>query len=119
MSLINLLWQLDITDTTKYALIILTIILIISLCYYKNKNYKKHKKGKNNKKINNNVTDEYYKEYAKRENITPCHKHYMNCVENNERYGKNNFCYPCINDGLKQDFFYDPVTQEWLSRDMD
>ncbi len=106
MSAINLFWQLDITDTTKYLLIISVILFIFFICY-KNKNKKKGQQDK--------IKDDYYGEYTNKKKSTQCHKRYMNCVENNIKNNSDEFCYPCINDGLKQDFFYDPVSKEWLS----
>ena len=52
----------------------------------------------------------------KKKNLTRCHRNYMSCVENNIKNNTNEFCYPCLNNGLKPDFFYDPVSKEWLSR---
>jgi Tfp pilus assembly protein PilO len=115
MSAINLFWQLDISDTTKYLLIFLIIVCIFLTCYMnKNKN-KNIIKNKSLKQENTPLKDEYYSNYMKQKNLTQCHKRYMNCVENNMENGTDEFCYPCINNGKKQDFFYDPVSKEWLS----
>ena len=111
MSVINLFWQLDITDTTKYLLICLIIFCVFFICYM-NKNKKKNKISSKEKAL---LKDEYYRNYMKQKNLTQCHKRYMNCVENNIKNQTDEFCYPCINNGMKQDFFYDPVSKEWLS----
>ncbi len=108
MSAINLFWQLDISDTNKYLLIISVILFVFFICY-KNKNKDK------NKSQEKKIKDDYYDEYVNKKKSTQCHKRYMNCVENNIKNNSDKFCYPCINDGLKQDFFYDPISKEWLS----
>jgi hypothetical protein len=113
MSAINLFWQLNVSDKTKYLFIVLIIICILTYCYFSKNNKNKKKK----KKTRTVLEDEYYKEYVKRRNLTPCHKRYMNCVKDNIKNNTNDFCYPCLNNGLKPDFFYDPETKEWLSRD--
>jgi hypothetical protein len=127
MSLINLFWQLDITDETKYLLIFFVIICVVVCAVYRkkkknntNKNKKYLNKNKNtNMNENNNHHDEYYNEYLNKRNQTKCHQKYMNCVENNMKNGTDEFCYPCLNNGLKPDFFYNPVSKEWVSREDD
>jgi preprotein translocase subunit SecG len=124
MSAINLFWQLNISDETKYLLIFFIIICIFAVCFYnKNKNSKNSKnkiKNKSTKKnYSNDYNDDYYNQYTKKKNLTKCHKNYMSCVENNMRNNTDNFCFPCLNDGVKQDFFYDPISKEWISNNYD
>lgn len=129
MSLINLFWQLNVADETRYLFIFFIVICICAICFYnKNKNKKNTKKITHNdsykytyvdknmeKNINRNLRDDYYNDYLNKRNKTNCHTNYMACVENNEKNNTDDFCFPCLNDGLKQDFFYDPVSKEWIS----
>jgi hypothetical protein len=127
MSAINLFWQLDISDETKYLLVFLIIMCIVAVgVYNKNKN-KKSKAKKDNKYFNKNINktpinknffhDDYYNEYLNKRNLNKCHHKYMECVENNARNGTDEFCYPCLNGGNKPDYFYNQETNEWVSRD--
>jgi hypothetical protein len=119
MSLINLFWQLDITDETKYLLIFFLVICVIAVGIYNKKQKKKPKKeSKNyNANLNSPFQDHYYNEYQNKRNNTKCHEKYMNCVENNIKNGTDEFCYPCLNGGKKPDFFYDGESGEWILRE--
>lgn len=126
MSAINLFWQLDISDETKYLLVFLIIMCVVAIgVYNKNKN-KKNKTKKENKYFNKNINqtttknifhDDYYNEYLNKRNLNKCHHKYMECVENNAKNGTDEFCYPCLNGGNKPDYFYNQETNEWVSRD--
>lgn len=45
MSLINLFWDLNVTDNTKYLIVLSLIICIMCMCYFSGKK-KTHKKKK-------------------------------------------------------------------------
>lgn len=86
MSLINLIWYLNVNETTKYLIFIGFFVLIMVYCLYSGK--KKSNKTKKSKK-------------------TTCQKKYDACMRNNVINGTDNFCYPCFEDGGAPDFFYD------------
>ena len=93
MSLINLFWELNVGDTTKTVLIVGIIVSILALCVFSGKN-KTNKKNKPSSK---------------------CERNYTKCMENNIKNKKNDFCYPCLNDGNAPDFFFNPKTNEWVA----
>jgi hypothetical protein len=92
-SILNLFWNLNTTDNTKYIIIIVIIIGILTLCIFSGKK-KTHKR--NNKKK------------------TKCEDSYMKCMQNNIRNNRNDFCYPCLDDGNAPDFFLNPHTKQWI-----
>jgi|694.fasta_scaffold105971_2 hypothetical protein len=106
MSVIELLWHLNVTEKTKYLIIIGFIVCIMLLCIYNGK-----KKTVKNKKIKNN---KIYKEYYNKLKPTNCQTKYMQCVQNNIINEKNEFCYPCLENGNSPDFFYNPQLNEWI-----
>jgi hypothetical protein len=118
MSVMDLFWQLNVSDETKYLFMFFIIICVFAICFYNKKNKNKNKLKKR-KRYNPNYNDDYYNQYMKRGKLTKCHRNYVNCVDNNIKNNTNEFCYPCLNDGVKQDFFYDPVSKEWLSKHYD
>lgn len=57
MNILNLFWNLNVTDNTKSIIIFSIIVLIIVMCYFRgkkssNKNKKKHKINKSDEKMN-------------------------------------------------------------------
>lgn len=99
MSLINLFWELNVSDTTKNLIIVGIIVGILALCFFSGK-----KKIKKTNKIN-------------KINKTKCERNYMKCMENNIKNKKNDFCYPCLDDGNAPDFFFNPKTSEWIAKE--
>ena len=86
MSIIDLVWYLNINESTKYMIFIWFFVLIMLYCVYKGK------KKKNSKKTKRSL----------------CEKNYDTCMKKNLMNGTNNFCYPCFDNGQAPDFFYDP-----------
>ena len=99
MSLINLFWELNVSDTTKTLLVIGIIVSILALCVFSGKK----KTNRMNKRNNKNKAPS-----------TKCERNYMKCMENNIQNKRNDFCYPCLDDGNAPDFFYNSKTNEWL-----
>lgn len=122
MSVIELLWHLNVTDTTKYMIFFSLIICILVMCVIngKKKNINKKKKKKNKYNGNNynlNNQEEEYADYFMNQNPTKCQSNYMKCMEGNVMNGTNEFCYPCLNNGNSPDFFYNPQINEWVKMD--
>lgn len=86
MSVIDLIWYLNITDQTKYLVFISFFVCILLYCIYRGKK-KSSKKGKKSKSL--------------------CQKNYDACVRNNIAYGTNNYCFPCDSRGAPINFVYD------------
>ena len=84
-TLINLFTHLNVTDGTKYFIIISVIIGIFMLCMMNGKK----KKDKKDHKIKKSL----------------CKKNYMKCIKENIRNNTNNFCYPCLNSSNNQSDF--------------
>ena len=80
MSVIDLIWYLNITDQTKYIVFIGFFVCLLIYCIYKGKK-KRSKKSK-------------------------CQKNYDSCVKKNITYGTNNYCFPCSKDGSPVNFVY-------------
>lgn len=97
MSLINLFWNLNISDTSKYLIVIGFFLSIFLLCFL---NGKKN----NTKKI----------KQKQKKKTTKCEENYLTCMQNNIKNNKNDFCYPCLDDGSRPDFFFDTKSQEWI-----
>lgn len=97
-SILNLFWNLNTTDNTKYIIIFLVIICIIALCFFSGKK----KTTRKNKSVKLSSTPS-----------TKCERNYVKCMENNIKNKRNDFCYPCLDDGNAPDFFYDPKIKEW------
>jgi len=87
------------------------IVLIFVMCYFsgKKKSLKKIKK----KHLVNNV-DNTYINYLTKKKPSTCEKRYMRCKESNILNGSDDFCVPCLNDGMAPNFFYDPDRKEWV-----
>ena len=90
MSIIELFWYLNVTDTTRYLIIIGVIIFILALCIINGK--------KNNHK----------------KKQTKCQTNYKKCIRNNKKNKTNNFCYPCLDNGNSPDFFYNQQIGQWV-----
>lgn len=107
MSVIELLWYLNVTDGTKYLIILGFIICVLIMCMINGK--KKNKKNRKKKSQN-------YDNYDNYDNYSPtkCQSNYLKCMENNIKNDTNEFCYPCLNDGNAPDFFYNPQIKEWV-----
>ena len=93
MSIINLFWHLNVSDQTKYLILLGSIVFILGMCLLGGKKKKKSNTSK----------------------LTKCQQNYFNCVENNKKNKTNNFCYPCFEDGSAPDFFYNPQLESWVS----
>ena len=89
MAVIELLWHLNISDTSKYLIILAIFVSIMLLCIFAGK--KKNKKNKSKSK---------------------CQKKYNKCMKNNLINNTNNFCYPCMNNGQPIDFVYDTESNQ-------
>lgn len=111
MSLLDLFWNLNVTDTTKLAMVLGIIVIIIGMCYFsgKKKPFKKIKR----KNILNNLDDTYIN-YLTKKKPSKCERRYMECKESNILNNSNNFCVPCLDDGTSPNFFYDSETKEWI-----
>lgn len=92
MSIIELFWYLNVTDATRYLIIIGVIIFILALCIINGK-----KKKSNHKKKQ-----------------TKCQVNYKKCIRDNKKNKTNNFCYPCLNNGNSPDFFYNQEIGQWV-----
>jgi len=132
MSVIEILWQLNVTDTTKYlvviGIVICTLFLLIVTSKKKNKNKNKNKNKKisktnhftnnTNNNTNNNINqvdiDKEYFEYYTQNKPTKCQNNYIQCVETNVKNGTDKYCYPCMNDGNAPDFAYNPQLGQWV-----
>lgn len=102
--MIDLFWQLNVENSTKWLLIV-TIILCVCVTFVLMRK----------KKVVD--SDEDYNEYSGKIIKTACHKNYMKCVEDNMKNGTNKFCFPCADDGSAADFIYDLKSGEMLKRD--
>ena len=102
MGIIDLFWQLNVSDSTKYVLILVGVLVgcVLCVCLGKKKTTK--------------IDDDAYNEYRGKFPKTKCQQNYVNCVENNQFKGKSNVCFPCANDGSGADFVYDHVSREML-----
>ena len=107
MSLINLFWELNVSDSTKTLIVIGIIVGILALCFFSGKK-KKNKLKQNNKNVS------LYQNQDQNKNQTKCERNYMKCMVNNIKNKRNDFCYPCLDDGTAPDFFYDPASEEWV-----
>lgn len=125
MSVIELLWYLNVTDNTKYLIFFGIIVCMMMICVMNgkktNNNKKRNKlnKYKNNNSYNNlNKEDTEYINYFMKSSPTKCQSNYMKCIENNVKNNKNEqeaeFCYPCLNNGNSPDFFYNPQINQWV-----
>lgn len=99
MSIIELFWHLDVSDNTKFLIIIGIIICVFVSCILNGKKNNKKKSKKSNKSNND---------------LTPCQQNYMQCVNDNMRNNTNNYCYPCLDNGNSPDFFYNPQIGQWV-----
>lgn len=107
MSVIELLWTLNVSDNTKYLLIIGFIVLLFLTCVYNGK--------KNNKRLTKKQRkDKEYMNYYINNNPSKCQANYMKCVDDNIKNKTNNYCYPCLENGNSPDFFYNPQIGEWV-----
>jgi hypothetical protein len=104
MSVIELLWYLNVTESTKYLIILGFIICVLIMCMMNGK--KKNKKSRKNKSQKSQSDNSYFP--------TKCQSNYLKCMEDNIKSGTNEFCYPCLNDGNAPDFFYNPQINEWV-----
>lgn len=126
MSVIELLWHLNVTDGTKYLIIFGMIVCILVMCVMNGEKNNKYKKKNKLKRYNEREDRE---EREEREDMgwikgrknggyvnypTQCQSNYTKCVENNIMFGNNEFCYPCLNDGNSPDFFYNPQINQWV-----
>ena len=84
MGIVDLVWYLNVNDSTKYMMFLGFFVCIFLYCFVSGKKRKKPKKKK-----------------------TGCQKSYDACMSKNRINGTNNFCYPCFDDGQAPDFFYD------------
>lgn len=89
MAIIELLWHLDISNNSKYLIIIGIIVSVMLLCVFAGK-----KKNKSNK------------------TKSKCQKKYKKCMKDNLANNTNNFCYPCLNNGKPIDFVYDTESNQ-------
>jgi hypothetical protein len=112
MSVIELLWHLNVTDTTKYLIIFGIIVCILMMCVMNGQ--KKNKNKKKNKSFGHNNQDKEYVKYFMKSSPTKCQTNYMKCMENNINSGGNDFCYPCLDNGNSPDFFYNPQINQWV-----
>jgi hypothetical protein len=85
MGVIDLVWYLNVNDSTKYILFVGFFVFIMLFCLYNGKKKKRSKKKR-----------------------SQCQKNYSSCMRKNKMNGVNNFCYPCLDNGQSADFFYDP-----------
>ena len=118
MSVIELLWHLNVTDGTKYLIIFGIIVCILVMCVMngeKNNKYKKKNKLKHHNENRKDMEDSENREYGGYANYpTKCQSNYTKCVNNNLMSGNNEFCYPCLNDGNSPDFFFNPQINQWV-----
>ncbi len=106
MEFLEILWNLDITDRTKYLSIIGMIGVVFLICILSSKKKNKRQKIKKNIAQHN---DKFYMEYSKLYSPSNCQRDYVNCVNNN-----NDRCYPCLTNGAYPDFFYDARLGQWI-----
>ncbi|QKF94395.1 hypothetical protein QKU48_gp0937 [Fadolivirus algeromassiliense] len=105
MSIIELFWHLDVSENTKYLIVLGIIVCMFLTCIYNGKKKKLIKKQKN---------DKQYMDYYNINKPTKCQSNYMKCVDDNIKNKTNNFCYPCLDNGSSPDFFYNPKIGEWV-----
>ena len=112
MSVIELLWHLNVTDTTKYLIFFGIIMCILMMCMMngKKKNINIKKKKKKNSKYDYESEELYFNGSIP----TRCQTNFMKCVNDNQQNGTNEFCYPCLDNGNAPDFFYNPQINEWV-----
>lgn len=131
--MIDILWNLDINDTSKYIIVcgifICTLFLLVSNAkrkdLYKNVVLDKNPTGK--KSVNTNMNrstnankfgsvdiDKDYFNYAKKNNPSKCENTYVKCVEDNIKNKTNNYCYPCMSNGNAPNFAYNPDIKQWV-----
>lgn len=110
MSLLNLFWNLNVTDNTKYIIIGTIIVGILVLCFYSG--------NKKTSYTNNKITQYIHQLVNEPSSIKPtnCQKKYNKCMLNNIINGTDDHCYPCLNDGTSPDFFFNNKTGEWIPR---
>lgn len=87
MAILDLLWDINVSDNTKYLIIICLLVGLFIFCAFSGK-----KKGK----------------------MTECQKKYKKCLRYNKKNKAKRFCYPCLEDGSAPDFFYNR-NGEWVS----
>lgn len=123
MSVLDILWQLNVTDTTKYLIIVGIVICILFIFIMSAKKKEKYSnltkpknKQKKSKKSNLDQVDidkEYF-EYYHEKKPTKCQFNYIKCVEDNVKNKTNKYCYPCMENGNAPDFSYNPVLNQWV-----
>lgn len=90
MTILDLLWNVNVSDKTKYLFLIGLIVCSFILCFLSGKKKKSKKKQ------------------------TKCQKNYSKCIRNNIKNKTNDFCFPCLEDGSAPDFFYNHNTGQWI-----
>jgi hypothetical protein len=91
MEVLNLFWNLDVNDTTKYALLILVSIFIMSFVCGVAKNPNMNIKPNSN-----------YKSNESNIKLTKCQIDYKMCqanMDNGNLDKKNDMCFVCTKDG--------------------
>lgn len=100
MSIIELFWNLDVSNTTKWLIIVGIIVCVFLTCIY------------NGKKKNWNINTKNKKK--KKNNLSKCQINYKKCMNDNIKNKTNKFCYPCLENGKPPDFFYDSKMGQWM-----
>lgn len=113
MSLLNLFWHLNVTDNTKYLIVIGLFVTVLIACYFGGTRKKTTKKLKN-KKHNIPKFDDAYVDYLTKPKLSMCEQKYMQCKESNFINDSEAFCVPCLDDGNAPNFFYDSNKKEWI-----
>jgi len=103
MNIIDLFWQLDVSDNMKYLIIFGSIVLLCAYCALNG--FKTSTKKKEN-------NDTFYNQYTKLNKLTDCQQNYINCINNNNDSDK---CYPCLQNGDYSNFFFDPKKGQWIA----